>query len=252
MENFGDLLPDRLARLREQRSILDTVSEQASTTLRGIGPSDRAKVDQYLDAVRDVERRIQMAESQSDREVPTLEAPLGIPASYEEYAKMMIDLMVVAFQTDLTRVFTFSLARELSGSPSYPEIGISDAHHALTHEARPESVDKVIKINTYHISQLAYFLNKLKSTPDGDGTLLDHITILYGAGISNSNGHSGDNLPLMLVGGGSGRIKGGRHVKYANKPSTANLLLSLMDKMDYPVEKVGESGDLRLDPLRIS
>jgi len=249
---FGDsdttAKADRLARLREQRSILDTVSEQASTTLKGIGPSDRAKVDQYLDAVRDVERRIQMAESQSDREVPTLEAPLGIPSSYEEYAKMMIDLMVVAFQTDLTRVFTFSLARELSGSRSYPEIGISDQHHSLSHhQNNPVTIEKLFKINVYHMKVFAYLIEKLRSTKDGSGNLLENSMIMRGAGLSNGNLHQDDNLPIILLCGAGGQIKGGRHIRYPDGTQLANLYLTMLDKLGIDMEKLGDSsGKLNL------
>jgi len=249
---FGDsdttAKADRLARLREQRSILDTVSEQASTTLKGIGPSDRAKVDQYLDAVRDVERRIQMAESQSDREVPTLEAPLGIPSSYEEYAKMMIDLMVVAFQTDLTRVFTFSLARELSGSRSYPEIGISDQHHSLSHhQNNPVTIEKLFKINVYHMKVFAYLIEKLRSTKDGSSNLLENSMIMRGAGLSNGNLHQDDNLPIILLGGAGGQIKGGRHIRYPDGTPLANLYLTMLEKLGIDMEKLGDSsGKLNL------
>ncbi len=162
----------------------------------------------------------------------------------------MMDLQVLAFQSDLTRVISFMLAKEQSPRP-YPQIGVPEAHHPLSHHNNvPELIAKMSKINRYHTQLFSQYLAKLKATPDGDGSLLDHITILYGAGISNSNGHSGDNLPLMLVGGGAGRLKGGRHLKYANKPSQANLLMTIMDKMDYPVEKVGGStGKLPIDSL---
>jgi hypothetical protein len=249
---FGDsdttAKADRLARLREQRSILDTASEQMSTALKGIGPSDRAKMNQYLEAVRDVERRIQLAEQQSDREVPTVEAPLGVPASFEEYAKMMIDLIVVAFQTDLTRVLTFSLARELSGSRSYPEIGITDQHHALSHhQNNPVTIEKLFKINQYHMKVFAYLIEKLRSTKDGSSNLLDNSLIMRGAGLSNGNLHQDDNLPILLLGGGGGQLRGGRHIRYPEGTPLANLYLTLLDKLGIDLEKLGDSnGKLNL------
>jgi len=162
----------------------------------------------------------------------------------------MMDLQVLAFQSDLTRVISFMLSKEQSPRP-YPQIGVPEAHHPLSHHNNiPELIEKMSKINTYHAKLFSQYLAKLRKTPDGDGSLLDHVTILYGAGISNSNAHSGDNVPLMLVGGSSGRIKGGRHLKFTDKPSTANLLMTIMDKMDYPVEKVGGStGKLPVDTL---
>jgi hypothetical protein len=242
---------DRLTRIHEQRSILDTVAEQASTALKGIGPSDRAKVNQYLEAVREVERRVQLAESQSDREMPTLEAPIGVPTSYEDYAKIMIDLQVVAFQTDLTRVLTFSIARELSGSRSYPEIGITDQHHTLSHhQNNPETIEKLFKINLYHMKVFAYFMEKLRSTPDGDGNLLDHSIIMRGCGLSNGNIHQNDNLPILLLGGGAGQLKGGRHIRYKDGTPLANLYLAMLDKLGVNLEKLGDSNG-RLDLLSV-
>ncbi len=217
-----------------------------------LGPQDQGKVDEYTDAVRDVERRIQMAEKQSNIELPTLAAPLGAPPVFEDHLALMMDLQVLAFQSDLTRVISFMLSKEQSPRP-YPQIGVPEAHHPLSHHNNiPELIEKMSKINTYHAQLFSQYLAKLRATPDGDGSLLDHVTILYGAGISNSNGHSGDNLPLMLVGGAAGRIKAvvGISLGYTNKPSTANLLVAIMDKMDYPVEKVGGStGKLPLDTL---
>jgi hypothetical protein len=252
---FGDsdttAKADRLSRLQEQRSILDTVSEQASTTLKGVGPGDRAKVSEYLDAVRDLERRIQLAETQADRELPTLEAPLAIPSSYEDYAKMMIDLLVVAFQTDLTRVFTFSLARELSGSRSYPEIGISDQHHTLSHhQNNPATIEKLAKINLYHMKVFAYLIERLRSTKDGAGNLLDQSMIMRGAGLSNGNLHQDDDLPIILLGGGNGQVKGGRHIRYPDGTPLANLYLTMLEKVGVDAEKIGDSNG-KLDLLSV-
>jgi hypothetical protein len=251
---FGDSgSTDRAARekrLQQHKSILDSVTGKLANLKLELGPQDQGKVDEYTDAVRDVERRIQMAEKQSNIELPTLAAPLGAPPVFEDHLALMMDLQVLAFQSDLTRVISFMLSKEQSPRP-YPQIGVPEAHHPLSHHNNiPELIEKMSKINTYHAKLFSQYLAKLKATPDGDGSLLDHVTILYGAGISNSNGHSGDNLPLMLVGGAAGKIKGGRHLTYANKPSTANLMVAIMDKMDYPLEKVGGStGKLPLDTL---
>jgi len=251
---FGDSgTTDRVARekrLQQHKSILDSVTGKLASLKQELGPQDQVKVTEYTDAVRDVERRIQMAERQSNIELPALDQPLGAPPVFEDHLALMMDLKVLAFQSDLTRVISFMISKEQSPRP-YPQIGVPEAHHPLSHHNNiPELIEKMSKINTYHAKLFSQYLAKLKATPDGDGSLLDHITILYGAGISNSNGHSGDNLPLMLVGGGSGKLKGGRHLKYSSKPSQANLLMTIMDKMDYPVEKVGGSnGKLPIDTL---
>jgi hypothetical protein len=251
---FGDSgSTDRVARakrLQQHKSILDSVNGKLASLKQELGPGDQVKVNEYTDAVRDVERRIQMAEKQTNIELPALDQPLGAPPVFEDHLALMMDLQVLALQSDLTRVISFMISKEQSPRP-YPQIGVPEAHHPLSHHNNiPELIEKMSKINRYHTTLFSQYLAKLKATPDGDGSLLDHITILYGAGISNSNGHSGDNLPLMLVGGSSGKIKGGRHLKYANKPSQANLLMTIMDKMDYPVEKVGGSnGKLPIDTL---
>jgi hypothetical protein len=253
---FGDSgTTDRAARekrLEQHKSILDSVSEKLEDLKNQLGPRDRGKVEEYTDAVRDVERRIQMAENQSDIELPALDQPLGAPPVFEDHLALMLDLQLLALQSDLTRVVSFMISKEQSPRP-YPQIGVPEAHHPLSHHNNvPELVEKMSKINRHHAELFSKYLAKLRATPDGDGSLLDHMTILYGAGISNSNGHSGDNLPLMLVGGHAGRIKGGRHIKYADKPSQANLLMTIMDRMDYPVEKVGGStGKLAVDPLEV-
>jgi Protein of unknown function (DUF1552) len=251
---FGDTgSTDRVARakrLEQHKSILDSVNGKLASLKQELGPQDQVKVNEYTDAVRDVERRIQMAEKQSNIELPAFDQPLGAPPVFEDHLALMMDLKVLAFQSDLTRVISFMISKEQSPRP-YPQIGVPEAHHPLSHHNNiPELIEKMSKINTYHAKLFSQYLAKLKATPDGDGSLLDHITILYGAGLSNSNGHSGDNLPQMLVGGSSGKIKGGRHLKFANKPSQANLLMTIMDKMDYPVEKVGGSnGKLPIDTL---
>jgi hypothetical protein len=251
---FGDTgTTDRAARerrLRQHKSILDSVTGKLEDLKKELGPQDQSKVNEYTDAVRDVERRIEMAERQAAVELPSFDQPLGAPPVFEDHLALMFDLQVLAFKADLTRVISFMISKEQSPRP-YPQIGVPEAHHPLSHHNNiPELIAKMSKINRYHAELFSKYVAKLKATPDGDGSLFDHITILYGAGISNSNGHSGDNIPLMLVGGNNGRIKSGRHLTFANKPSTANLLLTIMDKFDVPMEKVGGStGKLPLDTL---
>ena len=228
----------RLRQIQTDRSILDSVTQKVNTLLTGLGPTDRAKLTEYLDAIRDVERRIQKAEEQSARELPTLERPAGVPSRFDEHAKLMYDLQVLAYQTDLTRVITFMTGREFGGR-TYNEIGIPDGHHSLTHhEYKQEKIEKVIKINIYQAKHFAYFLDRLRSTPDGDGSLLDHTTILYGGSLSDGNLHWHTNLPILLIGGG---FKGGRHIRYPEGTPMTNLLLTILDMMKVPVEKLGDS-----------
>ena len=242
----------REARLRQHKSILDSVKEKLADLRRALGQQDQVKVEEYAESIRDVERRIQKAEQQSGVELPTLEQPQGVPPVFEDHLALMLDLQLLAFQSDLTRVITFMIGKEQSARP-YPQIGVPEAHHPLSHhENKPELVEHMSKINRYHTQLFSKYLAKLRATPDGDGTLLDHTTILYGGGISNSTRHSGDNLPLLVVGGGAGRLKGGRHLTYADKPSMANLLVTLMDKLDVPVERIGGStGKLPIDTLSL-
>src|SRR5437870_5140827 len=229
----------REARMKQHKSILDSITEKLTALRRKLGPQDQSKVNEYTDAVRDVERRIQRAEEQSSIELPSLEQPQGVPTVFEDHLALMLDLQLLAFQSDLTRVISFMIGKEQSARP-YPQIGVPEAHHPLSHHNElPELIAQMSKINRYHVQLFSQYLAKLRATPDGDGSLLDHTTILYGAGISNSQRHSGDNLPLLLMGGSSGRIKGGRHLKYTDKPMMANLLVTLMDKMDVPVDHVG-------------
>jgi hypothetical protein len=237
----------RLKRIRKDQSLLDSVSDRVSELNRKVDVSDRAKLDQYLDAVRDVERRIQLAEAQSDRELPLLEQPAGVPQTYEEHAKLMFDMQVLAYQTDLTRVVTFMMGRELSGR-TYAEIGVPDSHHPTSHHRDdPTLYEKVTKINEFHTSLFAYYLDKLDSTPDGNGSLLDNLLMLYGAGMSDSNRHDNTGLPLVLLGGGSGSVKGGRHLRYREGTPISNLHLTMLDKMGLPLEKlVNSTGPLNL------
>ena len=240
----------REARLRQHKSLLDAVTERLADLKRELGPQDRVKVDDYTEAVRDVERRIQRTEEQSDVELPLVAQPQGAPSDFEDHLELMLDLQLLAFRSDLTRVITFMIGKEQSARP-YPQVGVPEAHHPLSHHNNdPELVAHMAKINRYHTTLLGEYLAKLRATTDGDATLLDNMTILYGSGLSNSSRHSGSNLPLLLLGGGAGRLDGGRHVHYANEPSTANLLLTLMDKLDVPVERIGGStGKLQLDAL---
>lgn len=231
----------RSERMRKDRSLLDAVSDRVSELNRKVGASDRTKLDQYLDAIRDVERRIQMAEAQGGRELPEVSQPSGIPATYEQHAKLMFDMQVLAYQTDLTRVITFMMGRELSGR-TYAEIGVPDSHHPTSHHRDdPVLYEKITRINEFHTSLFAYYLDKLDATPDGDGSLLENMLLLYGAGMSDSNQHSNSGLPLVLFGGGSGKVKGGRHLRYAENTPISNLHLTMLDKLGIPVEKLGNS-----------
>jgi Protein of unknown function (DUF1552) len=240
----------REARLQQHKSILDSVAEKLASLKRDLGPGDQVKVDEYTEAIRDVERRIARAEEQRDVQLPTIDQPQGAPPVFEDHLALMLDMQLLAFQSDLTRVISFMIGKEQSARP-YPQIGVPEAHHPLSHHNDiPEIIAHLSKINRYHTQLFSKYVARLRDTPDGDGSLLDHTMILYGAGISNSQRHSGDNLPLMLVGGGSGRLKGGRHLKYNDKPMMANLLVTLMDKMDVPVDHVGGStGKLPIDTL---
>ena len=236
----------RLSRIRRNRSVLDSVTEKVADLERGVGPNDRTKISEFLEAVRDVERRIEMAEVQSGRDLPELEQPPGIPESYEEHAKLMFDLQILAYQTDMTRVVTFMLGRELTGR-TYPEIGVPDAHHPTSHHRNdPGLIAKIARINRFHISLFAQFLEKLEATPDGDGSLLDQTVFLYGAGMSDSNLHDPTKLPLLLV-NSSPSHKGARHVVAAKDTPVTNLHLTLMDKFGVRIERfVNSTGKLDL------
>jgi hypothetical protein len=243
---FGDAGTDpkvRLALRQEDRSILDAINADVKQMRIKVGGSDRSKIDQYLEAVRDIERRMQLAEKQSqgDQEVP-LGSPVGAPEVFSDYFKLMADLMVVSWQTDMTRVITFQMGHEMSGR-AYPELGFGDAHHPCTHhQGDPEKQEKTTKINGLHTKMLSYYLGRLKETPDGDGSLLDHSMILYGAGLSDANLHLYTDLSLVLVAGGVGGIKGGQHVRYPLRTPMTNLLLTMLDKANVPhVETLGDS-----------
>ena len=247
----GSAEPDaRRARRQQKQSILDSVNDKLAHLKLAVGSPDRVKLDEYTEAVRDVERRIQKAEEQNDVDPTFIEEPQGPPRVFEDHVQLMFDLQFLALQTDLTRVVTFMLGREQS-TRSFPQIGVPDAHHPLSHhEDEPDRIALMSKINTYHVELVSGYLARLKATADGDGSLLDHMTILYGAGISNSTRHSGRNLPLLLVGGGAGRLKGGRHLRYTGDTTNANLLLTLLDKLDMPLDRLGNStGTLEIDTL---
>ncbi|MEE8130309.1 MAG: DUF1552 domain-containing protein [Vicinamibacterales bacterium] len=232
----------RRERRQQDRSLLDAVTEKVARLQDGLGTADRAKLTDYLSAVRDVERRIQRAEAEGDRELPLVERPSGgVPDSFEEYVKVMFDLQVLAYQADLTRVITFLMTPELTAQ-TYPQIGVPDPHHALSHhENRPESLAKLEKVQVYHTTLLSYYLEKLRATPDGDGSLLDQVMILYGSGMSNSNLHNIQSLPLLLAGGGAGQLRGNRHIRYAAETPLTNLYLTLLGKLEVPVEQFGDS-----------
>jgi hypothetical protein len=237
----------RRASIQKNRSILDLVTGNVTRLTRRIDASDRTKLDEYLTAVRDVERRMQKAEEQADRELPVVEQPMGIPGTYEDRAKLMFDLMVLALQSDLTRVSTLLLVRELSNW-TYPEIGVPDAHHPLSHHLNdPEKLAKQAKVDTFHMSMIAYFLERLRTTRDGDGSLLDHTLVLCGSGMSNSNLHLPRNLPTIVVAGKEFGIPGGRHVKMPEKTPLSNLQLRLLHAMDVSGDTFGDStGELAI------
>jgi hypothetical protein len=230
----------RLARLRQQKSVLDSVTEEVAQ-LQGVLPvRDRLKLTEYLDAIRGVERRIQIAEEQSDQDLPLVDHPAGVPASWEDHLNLMFDLQVLAFQCDLTRVITLMVGHEHSGM-TYPQIGVPDAHHPISHhQQEPEKVAKIAKINAYHVKMFARLLEKLQATPDGDGSLLDHVTMMYGAGMADSNSHSPIDIPIVLAGGGAGTLKGGRHIRFKNMP-LANLHLTLLDNFGVHQDRIGDS-----------
>jgi hypothetical protein len=246
----------RQARIRRNRSMLDVLSDQVARLNGRLGAGDQAKFGEYLDSIRDVERRIQTAEEQSGRELPVIDQPVGVPSDYSEHAVIMMDLLALAYQADLTRVSTFMLAREVS-SRAYPEIGVSDSHHPLSHHSNePAKLERLHKVNELHFQQFAHLARKLAALPEGDGTVLDHSVLLYGTGISDSNTHQYDDLPLAIVGGTTAGIKSGRYIRYAQGTPLANLHLTLLDRVGVRLEKLGDStgrlpniGDLTLSEI---
>jgi hypothetical protein len=247
---FGDgaTAEERLERIERQRSILDAVAGQIRRLQGDLGATDRTRVTEYLDTVREIERRIQLAEKQAanpNLEVP--ETPSGIPDDHEEHTKLMFDLMAIAYQADITRISTFMMAREVSYR-TFPKLGISEAFHpASHHQNNPQRLEQLAKINAFHVQQVAHLLDRLKATPDGDGTLLDHSLILYGSAMSNSNVHDHAPLPVLVAGGAGGKLKGGRHLSYPTGTPMSNLLVSILNKAGVEQERVGDSTGLLSD-----
>src|SRR2546422_328360 len=245
----------RRAELRKSGSILDWMTEDMARLRRELGPGDQTRLSQYLDSVREVERRIQMAEQQKDGSpFLNLERPASVPAVWEDHVKLMFDLQVLALQADTTRVVTFQLARETS-TRTYPQIGVPEPHHPVSHHTNdPEKLAKLAKINAHHVSLFAYLVEKLRATPDGDGSLLDHSIYLLGSGMGNPDVHDHSNLPIVLAGGGAGKIKGARHIKYEQQTPLANLHLTLLDKvgvhLESFVDSTGRVAEL-LEPLNL-
>ena len=247
---FGDGTADaksRQERARQKGSILDSLLDEVSRLQTSVSAPDRSRLATYLESVRDVERRIQKAVT-FNLEEPSFDRPAGVPDTFEQYARLMFDLQWLAYQGDVTRVTTFMIGREFSGR-TYPEIGVPDAHHPISHHLRdPLRMEKCAKINRHHVSLFAEYVEKLRATPDGDGSLLDHVAIIYGAGMSEGNGHVPENLPILVVGGANGRIAGGRHVKFAKGTPLANFHLSLLDRFGVRIDQHGNStGPLTLD-----
>ena len=238
----GGNLAARRAALRSRSSLLDSFSEDIARLKRRVGIPDRVRVDQYLDSVREIERQIERAEAgAADNLMPDLDRPVGVPAAFADHAKLMFDLQVLAFQGDITRVISFQLTRELSNR-TYPEIGVVDAHHPTSHHGNdPEKVAKIAKINTFHVSLFSEFLQKLKATPDGDGSLLDHTVYLYGSGMGNPSLHDHENLPILVAGGAASGLKGGRHIRYEKGTPLANLHVTLLDRVGVRLDSFGDS-----------
>lgn len=232
---------ERAARRSYRRSVLDLAFRDAERLKTSLGPTDRRKIDEYMSAIREIELRIERAERESAELPKGLQAPAGIPTSYREHSRLLFDLSLLAFQTDSTRVVTFMLARE-GGLRTYPEAGVPEAHHSITHHRNvPGEIEKVAKVNTFHVEQFAYFVDRLKATADGEGTLLDHTITLYGSPLGDPNVHDHGNLPTLLAGRGRGKVTPGRHVRFPKETPIANLHVSLLDMMGVPADKIGDS-----------
>jgi hypothetical protein len=246
---------DRKASLKKRASLLDSVTDELARLQKSLGPKDRSRVSQYMEAVRDVERRIQQAEAAAgENPLPDLDRPTGVPAAYADHARLMFDLQMLAMQGDITRVITFQLARETS-TRAYTEIGVSEGHHPLTHHGGdPDKIAKVAKINRFHVSLFAEFLEKLQATPEGNGSLLDHVLYLYGSGMGNPNVHDHVNLPIIVAGGAAGNMHGGRHLRYSEPTPLANLHLTMLDKVGVRIDSFADSNgkvDELFQPLAI-
>ncbi len=251
----GGTPAERRAALKERASLLDGIAEDMRRLSRGLGAKDRARVSDYLDSIREVERRIKKAELDAkDDPLPDLDRPMGVPAAYADHARLMFDLQRLAFQGDITRIITFQIARETSNR-TYPEIGVPDPHHPLSHHGDdPDKIARMAKINTLHVSLFAEHLEQMQNTPEGDGSLLDHTLLLYGSGIGNPNVHNHTNLPILVAGGAADGMKGNRHIRYHKPTPLANLHLTLLDKMGVKRERFGDSNGMISDlfePLSI-
>ncbi len=241
---FGDggSVEARLAQMDTDRSILDSVMESINQLERRLGQSDRAAVEEYLNAVREIERRIQRAEQNSaTTPLPTVDQPAGVPDAYDEHVEVLFDMLALAYQADVTRVSCFQMARELSGR-TYPDIGVPEAHHSVSHhQLNPHNIEQYTKINTHHVTLFSKLIERMHNTPDGDGTLLDHTIMLYGTGMGDGDHHTPYNLPVILVGGGCGKLAGGRHMKYEMDTPFMNLGLTLLDKVDVHLDRISDS-----------
>ena len=251
----GGTAEERKAALRKRASLLDAVAENMKALRRDLGPGDRTRLNEYLDSIREVERRIQQAENASkDSPLPDLDRPMGVPAAYADHARLMFDLQLLAYQGDITRISTFQIARETSNR-AYPEIGVPDPHHPLSHHGDdPGKIEKMSLINAFHVSLFAEYLQKLKNTPEGNGSLLDNVLILYGSGIGNPNVHDHTNLPTIVAGGAAGGMKGNRHIRFKEVTPLANLHLTLLDKVGVNLETFGDSNgmvDELFEPLSV-
>ena len=241
--------------LRRRASLLDSVSEEMKRLKLRLGPGDQNRIDEYFTSIREVERRIQRAEANvRENPLPDLDRPLGVPVAYADHARLMFDLQLLAFQGDITRVVTFQLAREAS-TRTYPEIGVPDPHHPITHHGNdPEKLAKVAKVNQFHVSLFADFLERMKATPEGDGSLLDHSLYLYGSGMGDPDAHDHSNLPILVAGGAAGNMRGGQHIKFNDPTPMANLHLTLLNKSGVPMESFADSEgqvDKLFDPVSI-
>ena len=238
----GGTPEQRREALKKRASLLDSVTLEIKRIKKRVGASDRGKIDSYLQSIREVERRIQMAESTAkDNPLPDLDRPVGVPAAYADHARLMFDLQLLAFQGDITRVVSFQLAREAS-TRTYPEIGVSDPHHPVSHHGNnPEKLEKVAKINKFHVSLFAEFLEKMKEVPEGDGSLLDHSLYMYGSGMGDPHKHDHSNLPIVVAGGAAGKMRGGRHIRFKDPTPLSNVHLTLLNKVGVPMETFSDS-----------
>jgi hypothetical protein len=240
-DSVGATNEARARRQKYQKSILDFVLEDARGLQGELGTADQRKLEEYLTSVREIEQRIGRAEKVSRVELPKMAQPEGIPQAYEDHARLMLDLQVLAFQGDVTRISTFMFAND-SSNKNYPQIGVTDGHHDLSHHGRDEAKqEKIAKINRFHMEQFAYLVEKLQSIPEGNGTMLDHVMLCYGSGLSDGDAHNHDDLPVLLIGGGNGTLQSGRHVRYAENTPMANLFLSMLDRMGAGVDRFGDS-----------